>query len=101
MEFYFKRHISGEKVVVGICDSELVGRKFSENGMALNVSEYFFKGELADEGKIAEIVKNAGSLNLIGKKIIEICIDLGVVERENVQEISSIPYALVFNIGKD
>lgn len=97
--FYYKRHDSGEKIITAICDSNLIGKKFVEGEKCILVSEYFFKGELVDNNVIAEIVAKAESLNVIGKNAVEICIDLGVVNKENVAFISSVPYTIVFELG--
>ncbi len=43
---YVKKHFSGYKIVVGVCDSDLIGKKFSADGMAIAISEHFFKGDM-------------------------------------------------------
>lgn len=97
---YIKKHILGNKIVVGVCDSDLVGKKFVEGEKALNISEFFFKGEIYDKEKAADVINSAYSLNIVGKKAIEICLDLGIVSKENIFTISNVPYALIFEINE-
>lgn len=98
---YVKKHTSGNKVVVGVCDSDLVGKKFTEDGKALSISEFFFKGELVDKEKAAIVINSAHSINIIGKEAIEICLDLGLVLKGDIFTIAEVPYAIIFEIGEE
>lgn len=94
--FYIKLHVSQFKSLLAVCDSDLIGRKFSEGSMRLNISKSFFKGELVNEERAVLEMKKAGSLNIVGNKAIELAIKGGVVEKENL--IEGIPFALVFEV---
>lgn len=98
---YAKKHFTGHKVVVGICDSDLIGKKFEEGEKCISVSEIFFKGEIVGKENLLEFVKGAASLNIVGKEAVETCIDLKLVGRESVLSVDSVPYAVVFELEED
>ena len=53
---FFKIHKS-YRIVVAICDSELVGKYFEEGMFQLDVKESFYKGQEAEEEEMARIIK--------------------------------------------
>lgn len=93
---YIKMHISQTKRILAVCDSELVGKKCSEEERCLTVSEYFYKGELVSYKKAVLEMRKADSLNIVGKNAVELAIKEGMISKENVFLISYVPYALVF-----
>ena len=66
---YVKIHESYRKVVA-VCDSELVGKKFEEGKMQLDVRENFYNGEEVDEEKLMEILQRElaedATFNIVG-----------------------------------
>jgi hypothetical protein len=81
------------KVVVAVCDSELLGKKFEEGNKQLDMTSDFFKGEEKDDLAIGDLIRNADSVNLVGEKAVKTGIDEGVVEEGHVKKIAGIPYA--------
>ena len=91
---YLKIHKAGpDREVVSLCDKELIGKKLSEGNIEINVSEKFYKGEELPEDQIVEILKNAKSVNILGKKSIAFAIKLGILNEENVLMIQGVPHA--------
>lgn len=81
------------KVVVAVCDSGLLGKKFEEGNKQLDMTSDFFNGEEKDDLAIGDLIRNAGSVNLVGEKAVKLGIDEGVVEEGHVKKIAGIPYA--------
>ncbi len=97
--FYVKVHDSGERKILAICDKNLIGKTFYKNGLKLEVSESFYKGELVGSAKVAELLYGINSLNVVGECSVEFCISCGILDKENVLSIQKIPYAFVFEIS--
>ena len=95
---FFKIHKS-YRIVVAICDSELVGKYFEEGMFQLDVKESFYKGQEAEEEEMARIIKRMSvedsTFNIVGEKSISLAIDLGLIAEEGVKRISGIPFAMV------
>ena len=58
--------------------------------------EGFYKGELVEDEKFLEELKNAVNINLVGENTISLAKDSGFVN--DVKTIKSVPYALVFKL---
>ena len=95
---FVKIHRSYRKVVA-ICDSELVGKKFEEGKMQLDVRENFFKGEKFDKEKVVEIMKSEraddSTFNIVGKKAVKLALENGIIGNGNIGKVEGIPFALV------
>src|SRR3989344_7521026 len=85
--------IDPSRIIISICDSDLIGKKFEEGKRQLNVSERFYKGEIKTEYEITEILKNAPNINIIGKQSIALALKLNIIVKENIIKIQGIPHA--------
>ena len=90
-----KIHTSEGKMVVAICDKELVGEKFEEAGKQLDLSTDFYNGEEMPIIEIEDLIRNANMLNLVGEKSISFGIKEEIIEESNVIKIAGIPHAEV------
>ncbi len=91
--FCCKIHSHGDETLVAMCDAELVGKKFSEKDLRLFVDEKFYKDKACGEEEAKRLFGEATMLNLVGKRIIEIAIEEGFVDKDNVITIASVPHA--------
>jgi len=81
------------RIVVAVCDSELLGKKFEEGNLQLDLTSGFFKGEEKKDAVVGDLIRNADSVNLIGEKAVNLGIQEGVIEKGHVRRIAGIPYA--------
>lgn len=93
MSFYFKVHKHPEEVVVAVCDEEILGRTFRSDGLKLFVSEVFYKGEVVDEEELRSRIGTFTVLNLAGNRCVDIAIELGIVDPDNVFVIGGVKHA--------
>ena len=49
--------IKSQRNILAVCDSELIGKKFEEGKLQIDVKENFFKGEETDEKKAIAIME--------------------------------------------
>jgi hypothetical protein len=83
-EMNLKIYEQGAEVLVAVCDSDLVGKRFAEGRLHVEVSKDFFGDEKASPEEIEAALKNATIANFVGCCAVEQAIRLGYVERENV-----------------
>ena len=95
---YIKIHESYRKVVA-LCDSELIGKKFEEGKMQLDVRENFYKGEEIGEEEIVQTLSDLraddATFTIVGKASINAALEAGIIGEGNVGRINGIPFALV------
>ncbi len=92
---YVKVHRSRESKVVAMCDEGMIGKRFEEKGLCLDVNERFYKGRLVDSDKARNYLHNADSANIVGKEAVDIALDLGIVSRKSIIIIKNVPHAIV------
>ena len=94
---YIKVHNS-YRTVVALCDKELIGKKFEEGILQLDVRENFYKGEEVTPQKVASLIekhaREDATFNIVGKRAVAAAIKVGIISEEGVAKIAGIPYAL-------
>lgn len=86
------------RVVVALCDSNLIGKRFEEGQRQLDIRESFYKGEELDKREIIHILKfqkgEDATFNIVGPESIEAAKEAGIINQNAVSEVENIPYAL-------
>ncbi|MEK6857014.1 MAG: DUF424 family protein [Nanoarchaeota archaeon] len=88
-----KLHKKDDKILVAACDEELLGQKFEEDGKQIDLTGEFFNGEKMDHEEAGDLIRNADIVNLVGKKTVNLGLEEGVIEQENVILIAGVPTA--------
>lgn len=92
-DMYLKTHLQGAETLVAVCDCDVMGGKFSEGQLCLEVKADFFGEEKASCTEVAAALTGATMANFVGQKTVEHAISLGYVERDNVLAIDGVLYA--------
>jgi hypothetical protein len=86
------------RTVIALCDSELIGKKFTDGNLQLDLKESFYNGEDIDETKVIKLLKDANAddatFNLAGKRAVDAGIKAGIVDKSGIIKIQGIPHAL-------
>jgi len=94
---YIKIHHS-YRDVVAICDSEIIGKKFEEGKMQLEVRENFYKEKEVEKEELIRIIRlqqvEDATFNIVGKKSIKTAIEAELITEDNVGHVQGIPFAL-------
>ncbi len=84
--------------VVALADKELLGKKFEEGKLQLDMTTTFFKGELVDEKKAIKILQDQlredATFNIVGEKAIATAKKADIITEKNISKIQNIPFAL-------
>lgn len=86
-------HKSSGRIIVAVCDSELLGKTFSKGDLQLDLASDFYKGEEKTPEETLQIMKAAHMLNLVGEKTINLAIANGFISKEHVLYVEKIPHA--------
>jgi len=92
-EIYLKIHTSDRNVLVAACDCGLMGKKFEEGQLQVEICSDFFGLEKATTTDLERAMRDATIANFIGKCAVECAIKLGYVNRDNVLVIDGVPCA--------
>jgi hypothetical protein len=87
------------RVIVALCDTELIGRTFSEDIRQIEVRNNFFQGEEKDKEEVIEILKDMkkedATFNIVGEESVECALKAGIIDKHGIMRIEGIPVALV------
>ena len=97
-KIYIKEYNYGSGLLVAVCDKELVGKRYEEGGLLLQITERFYKGEEATEREVVRSLKRATIANLVGKRAIKCALDNHFIEEINVIFVEGIPHAQMVKI---
>jgi uncharacterized protein len=91
---YCKKHVFGTKIVIALCDKELIGKTLKEGNITLDLDKFrdFYIG---DDFKYLD--ERFNSINAIGKKSIDFLIkNKYLKDKKNVKKIENIPHIQIF-----
>ena len=90
-----KMYKQGDDLVIGACDEELLGKRFSEGKFQIDVTKKFYEGERITLKTLERFLLDATIANLVGKQTVDCAIRLGLVDPDCILNIKGIPHAQV------
>ncbi|MBN1235482.1 MAG: DUF424 family protein [Methanotrichaceae archaeon] len=92
-EMYLKSYQQGKETLIAVCDCDILGKKFAEGHLKIDVSPDFFGEYKASCSDVEAALASATMANFVGCKTVEHAISLGYVDRDCVLSIDGILYA--------
>ena len=87
MKFRMKIYRVRGEVLVAVCDEDIVGKKFKEGDLRIEIREEFYGKESYDEEEVKRALKQATIANISGEKAVKLAIELGIVDESRVLKI--------------
>lgn len=88
-----KIYKQGNETLVGACDENLIGKKFTEGKFQIEVNKEFYGGKRVDLKTLKKYLNDATIANLVGKETVKCAIELGLVDPDCVIRIKGVPHA--------
>ena len=98
MTFRLNSYQTDQGLMVAVADPDLLGRKFEEDGVRIEVDEEFYDGEEACREKVSAKLDTAAIANLVGEEAVELGIETGTVDPDNVLNVDGVPHAQMVRI---
>lgn len=92
MDISYQIYEKGTDVLLAACDKELLGKKFEEEDIQLDVSESFYGGDQCNSERICDHIKRSNVVNLVGENIIDAVIDAGFGDEHDILWIGGVPH---------
>jgi len=87
-----KKHIAPDgRLVLAVCDTELLGRQIVEGNKQLDLSSSFYRGDEMQGDAVEILMKKAYMLHLVGEESIGLAAKLGLVQAKAA--IAGVPFA--------
>ena len=81
------------QIILAICDKEILGKKFIQGDLQLDLTSDFYRGEEKTEEEILKIIKNAYILNIVGESSIKFALEHKLIDKERIIFVSGVPHA--------
>jgi len=96
----FSVRVSGyqKNTMLNICDSELLGKKIIQEKLNMHISESYYGEKLVEKEEAKSLLKNSSIINMVGKEIISLSIELGIGSENGIKTISDVPFLIIFKI---
>ena len=78
-----------------IIDSDILGKKFKEGRVQLDLTKDFYKGEHKTDAEVKVMMRKAHYLHLTGKAAVALGIELDLVESKKILYVQKVPHAQV------
>ena len=93
MVLLVRMHKKEGRTVVAVCDKELLGKLIEDGKRQLDLTSDFYKGVEMPRAELGDLVRNADGVNLVGKEAVQLGLDEGVIEKEQVMLVKGVPHA--------
>jgi hypothetical protein len=91
-----KQHVTPDKrLILAICDDELLGKTYCEGKKQLNLSSDFYRGTKVEDNEARVLLIKAYAINAVGKAAVSLCIKAELAEPDNIRKIKGVPFLLL------
>jgi hypothetical protein len=87
-----------KKMMLNICDADLLGKKIIQDDLTMHISESYYGERFVDQEEAESLLKNSSIINMVGNKTISLSIELGIGSENGVKTISGVPFLIIFNM---
>ena len=87
-----------DTLMLNICDADLLGRTLKHDNFTLKITEKYYAQKVVEKEEAKDLLKRSNSINMVGKEIISLSVNMGIGSREGVKEIDGIPFLLIFKM---
>ena len=84
--------------MLNICDADLLGKTLKRDNFTLKISEEYYAQKVVEKDEAKDLLRSSNNINMIGKEIISLSVNMGIGSQEGVKEIDGIPFLIVFKM---
>jgi len=84
--------------LLNICDIDLLGRTLNRGNFTLKISEEYYAQKVVEKEEARDLLRRSNNINMVGKEIISLSVNMGIGSDEGVKEIDGIPFLIVFKM---
>jgi hypothetical protein len=93
-----KAHRTEKGVVIGACDSHLVGKSLKDRGLVLEITREFYFERHATADELSEMLEECATANLVGEKAVGAYCRRNPDAKSGVIRIGGVPHLQVFQL---
>ncbi len=98
MPVFLKIHSFPEGNVIALCDKDILGKRFEEKELVLDIDKDFYEGEEASKEDVFKALGECVSATIAGNEAVALALECNAVSEGGVKEVCGIKCALMFRI---
>jgi uncharacterized protein len=99
-KFYMRKMNYQGSLMVNICDEELLGKNIESDTLNITITNEFFN-EIVNENDLTRLLKRCSIANLIGRRVVDKTLSLGLAKRDSIRIVSEIPFLMIFKFQQN
>ena len=99
-KFYMRKMEYQGSLMVNICDEELLGKNIESDTLNITITNEFFN-EIVNENDITRLLKRCSIANLIGRRVVDKTLSLGLAKKDSIKIVSDIPFLMIFKFQQN
>ena len=84
--------------MLNICDADLLGRTLKRDNFSLKISQEYYAEKVVEKEEAKDLLTESDNINMVGKKIIDLSVNIGIGSKEGVKVIDGVPFLIVFKM---
>ena len=84
--------------MLNICDKDLLGKTLNRDNFSLKISEEYYAEKTIEKEEAKDLLKQSENINMVGKEIIDLSVNMGIGSEKGVKVIDGIPFLIVFKM---
>ena len=84
--------------MLNICDADLLGRTLKRDNFSLKISQEYYTDKVVEKEEAKDLLKESDNINMVGKEIISLSVDMGIGSQNGVKVVDGIPFLIVFKM---
>ena len=84
--------------MLNICDYDLLGKTLSRDDFSIKINESYYGERTIKKEEAKILLSESDNINMVGKEIISLSVNMNIGSRAGVKEIDGIPFLIVFKM---
>lgn len=95
LEAYVNVRRMGRRVLLAVCDVELLGKVLRDGKIVFEVRKDFYDGLKMSVEEAVDLMDRCTIVNMVGRNIVEKAVERGLIHPDAVLDISGVPHAQI------
>ncbi|MCK4808787.1 MAG: DUF424 family protein [Candidatus Aenigmarchaeota archaeon] len=91
-------HKADSSQVVSVCDSDIIGKRFEEKDIVLDIPESFYGGKEKAIDNVISAISASNSTIIIGNTITTELEKRGIISESHISSVAGQRYAMIFRL---
>ena len=84
--------------MLNICDRDLLGKTLNRDDFSLKISEEYYAEKIVEKEEAEDLLKASDNINMVGRKIVDLSVNIGIGSQAGVKVIDGVPFLIVFKM---